>query len=230
MRLQLCSILFVVICVSGCTSPIGDRWLMNVADGDASGSAELVARTHLKPKEPAMGIKTTAEVSRSIFVDVPREQVWRITGEEFANIDRWIAGVNASEGAGVGLNGAPCTERTCEPSFRGFQETTERLIQYDPQRYQLAYQIVEGLPGMVGQATNEWTHQEKGQGTQVTMTIKMELHGIVGAAMKPMMSRQMGKILQEGLEELKVYAETGQQHPRKLAAMAKYHKKLTSQR
>ncbi|MEL6106529.1 MAG: SRPBCC family protein [Planctomycetota bacterium] len=208
------------LCFTGCVVP-GMPSMMSPLE---SRQATLAARIESN-EEKRMPIGTTAEFSRTIYIDAAPQQVWSITGEDFANIDKWISGVNASIGSGQGVNGSLCTERTCVPSYRGFKDTTERLVEFDPAARRLKYQIVEGLPGMVEYATNEWTHEAKGEGTQVTMRIKMRLNGVMGFAMKPMLGVQMGKILGEGLEELKVYAETGELHPRKAAAKRKYEKK-----
>ena len=119
------------------------------------------------------------------------------------------------KGQGIGKNGAVCNERQCVPSYKGFKETTECIIEYQPEDHTFTYQIAAGLPKMVIYATNTWNHIKEGNGTRLTMTINMELKGLMARIMKVPMKSQMKKILRENLEELKVYAETGKVHMRK---------------
>ena len=159
--------------------------------------------------------QTKVTVEESILINVSKEQLWEITALNFDKIGDWSAGVKESNGRGTGINGAVCLERVCEPSYKGFKETTERLIDYQPENFEFTYQIVEGLPKMVILATNKWIHQEEGEGTRITMSINMELKGLMGKIMKKPMGKRMSKILKQNLEELKVYAETGELHERK---------------
>lgn len=159
--------------------------------------------------------QTNVSVEESIYIDIPRDQLWEITALQFDQIGVWSAGVVDSEGHGTGMNGAVCEERQCVPSYKGFKETTERIIDFQPEAYHFTYEIAAGLPKMVVQATNQWLHKEEGSGTRITMQVNMELKGLMGKIMKGPMTKRMGKILRENLEELKVYAETGEVHERK---------------
>ncbi|HAS47198.1 MAG TPA: hypothetical protein DCS93_42340 [Microscillaceae bacterium] len=172
-----------------------------------------------------MSQKKAITINRSIQINVPREQLWEITAHYFDKVDRWISGVNHSTGSGQGIEGAVCHERTCLPSYKGFKETSEKIIAYDDENYVFTYQVARGLPGFVKYAKNTWTHEAKGNATLITMQVSMQVQGVMGFLMKGLMRKNMSKILQEALEELKVYAETGQVHSRKKAAMKKYQKK-----
>ena len=170
--------------------------------------------------------KNVVTTEQSIYINVPIEKLWSITALDFANIGKWSAGVNASEGKGSGVNGSVCTERFCQPSYKGIKATTERFIEYRPEAYAFTYQVARGLPKMVTYAQNAWKHQVEGSGTKLTMNVSMELRGFIGWLMKGFMRKNMSKILLENLEELKCYAETGKLHPRKLASVEKYQNSL----
>ena len=154
-------------------------------------------------------------IQESIVIDVSKEKLWEITALQFDKIGDWSSGVVRSEGHGTSDLGAVCLERNCEPSYKGFNRTTERIVDYQPADHQFTYKIVAGLPGMVQNATNTWTHVEIGDNTLLTMDVHMQLKGFMGWLMKIPMKKQMGKILKENLEELKTYVETGQIHERK---------------
>ncbi|MEN1785863.1 MAG: SRPBCC family protein [Bacteroidota bacterium] len=158
----------------------------------------------------------TVQVEQSIYINVPKDSLWKITALAYEKIGDWSAGVKSSEGGSIGgFNGEIYTERVCVPGYKGFKKTSERIIDYQPEEYLFTYQIAEGLPNMVKYATNTWTHEEERNGTRITMQASMELQGFIGTIMKGPMKRKMSKILRENLEELKVYAETGELHERK---------------
>ena len=158
----------------------------------------------------------TVQVEQSIVIELPKDSLWKITALQYEKIGDWSAGVKSSEGGSAGgFNGEIYTERVCVPGYKGFKKTTERIIDYQPDQYFFTYQIAEGLPGMVKYATNTWTHMEEGSGTRITMQVNMQLQGLMGAIMKGPMKKKMSQILRENLEELKVYAETGEVHERK---------------
>ncbi|MEM6723706.1 MAG: SRPBCC family protein [Bacteroidota bacterium] len=157
----------------------------------------------------------SVEIKASILIEVSKETLWGITALQFDRIGDWSAGVKSSQGFGKGLNGAVCSERQCDPGYKGFKKTTEKIIDYQPDAHQFTYQITSGLPKMVVKATNQWTHQTVDKGTRLTMNVNMVLQGFMGRLMAKPMQKRMKKILRENLEELKLYAETGQLHERK---------------
>ncbi|MEM9361374.1 MAG: SRPBCC family protein [Bacteroidota bacterium] len=155
------------------------------------------------------------EIKESILIEIPIDKLWEITALQFDKIGDWSSGVLSSKGHGVSELGAVCLERQCEPSYKGFKKTTERIVDYHPENHQFTYKIVSGLPAMVQNATNSWTHIGNENQTRITMDVNMELKGLLGWLMKNPMKKQMRKILRENLEELKYYAETGRVYDRK---------------
>ncbi len=164
--------------------------------------------------------KKLMEVQQSIYIDIPQEELWKITADDFIQVDKWISGVNLAEGAGQGIGAA----RTCTPSYRGFSKTTEKIIDFQPIS-SFTYEIIEGMPKMIAFATNTWKHEPQNEGTLMTMQVKMQVKGFMGTLMKGFMKKRMKSVLQDALEELKLYAETGELHKRKTAAMRKFESK-----
>ena len=183
------------------------KWIMLLLFINGSLNLEMMAQTTVNLKE-------------SILIETSVEELWNITALQFDKIGLWSAGVTDSEGHGTGFNGSVCTERQCTPAYKGFKQTTERIIDYQPDNKQFTYQITEGLPKMVANATNTWTHIKEGSGTKITMEINMKLKGLMGRIMKGPLKKRMSKILKQNLEELKVYAETGEVHERKQKLLA----------
>ena len=167
--------------------------------------------------------KKVVEIKKSIYIDIPKEELWKITADDFTKVDKWISGVNFAESTGDQETGIGAA-RSCTPSYKGFKKTTEKIIKFKPMD-SFTYQIAEGLPKMVVYATNTWIHESKGAGTVLTMHTKMELKGLMGTIAKGPLKKKMNTILQDALEELKLFAETGNLHERKVAAMRKFEAK-----
>ncbi|OIQ99141.1 hypothetical protein GALL_188780 [mine drainage metagenome] len=77
---------------------------------------------------------------------------------------------------------------------------------------------------MVKQATNTWKLLSVGQEqSKLYMRMDIQLGGVMGKIMQPMMKMMMSKMGNELLEEFKYYVENKQPHPRKLKAAKKYN-------
>lgn len=86
----------------------------------------------------------------------------------------------------------------------------------------VSYQIAEGMPSMVKNATNTWQLTADGAGkTKLVMRMDVQIGGLMGAMMKPMMRMKLSKMGGELTEEFKFYVENGQPHPQKVKAMKK---------
>lgn len=164
--------------------------------------------------------KKLMEVQQSIHIEISPEELWKITAEDFIAVDKWISGVNLAEGTGQGLGAA----RTCTPSYKGFSKTTEKIIDFQPTS-SFTYEIIEGMPKMIVFATNTWKHELQAEGTLLTMQVKMQVKGFMGTLMKGFMKKRMRRVLKDALEELKLYAEKGELHERKMTAMRKFASK-----
>ncbi|MEW7292413.1 SRPBCC family protein [Aquimarina sp. 2304DJ70-9] len=168
------------------------------------------------------GKVSKVQLSKTIYIEVPKEELWKITALDFGGNSKWDAGVNVSEGRGNGLNGSVVGERACYVAVAGIDKIVEQFVEYDADNYRFKYTGTEGMPDMLKSGTNEWIHKTKGNGTQMTMVVNMELQGLMGIIMKETMEEAVSTRLGEALEELKVFAETGKPHPRKIAANKKY--------
>lgn len=158
-------------------------------------------------------------IEKVVIIETSIERAWQVLGPEFAHTQRWASAVNHSEGSGPEFNGAACSERGCATTIG---QLKEKLIEYSPAQHTLAYEISEGMPGMVGTALNHWQLRAiNAQQTQLKMRIEMEVKGILGKIMQPMMRLQMSNLGGQIVEEFKYYVENGKPHPRKLKALEK---------
>ncbi len=161
----------------------------------------------------------TMVIQKEIVIQADIEKCWKLLGVDFAHADRWASAVRHSEGHGAGINGASCSERSCSTTMGGLKE---KLLEFSPELYLLKYQVAEGMPSMVKYATNDWRLVDLGnQQTRLTMVAEMQLGGLMGTLMKPMLRSKMSKLTGQIAEEFKFYVENGQPHPRKVKAMRK---------
>jgi hypothetical protein len=159
------------------------------------------------------------ELRAEVIIGAPARRVWAVLGEQFGDISRWAAPIQASS-----IDGAPTVGacRTCHiAGFGPFKPGVikERLIAFAPEPMSFAYRAVEGLPGFVGDAVNRWSVEPLDEHRSVVRVhATVELRGpmrLVGALLRWRM-RVAGE---RTLEELKHHVENGRPHPRKLHAM-----------
>lgn len=183
-----------------------------------------LSHSHMQMEDMPNGYSKTKKsktmvIEKEIVINSDIEKCWEVLGVEFAHADRWASAVSHSEGKGAGFNGASCSERSCSTTLGGLKE---KLLEFSPGKHLLKYQIAEGMPPMVKYATNDWRLTSLGSNqTRLTMKAEMQIGGLMGTLMKPMMRSKMSKLTGQIAEEFKYYVETGQPHPRKVKAMRK---------
>ena len=163
--------------------------------------------------------------SFEIMIDAPIDTVWQVLAMDYAKIEKWASGVSSSVGSGKSLNGSTCSERSCEITAAGFNDTKEKILRFDPDNYYLEYDLYHGLPGFVRYSVNKDRLEERNGKTLWISDNEMRVGGFIGATMKGLMRKNLGKVLQYKGEELKHYIEKGRPHQRKLEVMAKLEKK-----
>lgn len=168
---------------------------------------------------------STLEVANTFTVDASADRLWAVMVGEFQDVARWASGLDAS-GPNPNVDDATAPEgidtagRSCV--VPGLGNTDERLNVYDPEDYRFSYTVdAEKIPGFVTDMENVWSFRALGPTrTEVRQVLTAEAHGILGAAMKPLLQRQFRSLLANLQEDLTVYATTGDVSRRKRAEMA----------
>ena len=144
-------------------------------------------------------------------INVSAEKLWEIVGKQFAHAYEWSTAVDHSSGSGTAqFEGATCDARSCDLNAKGFNKVDEKITNYDDEKMNLVYDVVGGLPGFVEKATNNWTIVSVGENqSKIIMKMRFNVKGLMGALMKGVMKRQIEKIINTSMNDLKVYAETG---------------------
>lgn len=166
-------------------------------------------------------------IDKTDTINASADRVWEILSNGFADVGSWASAVDHSEAhdKAAAPAGAAVGGRTCE--VPGFGFTDERFTRYDDGNKTFSFSIeAEKIPDFFKNMESTWKVVPTGPNTsEVTTKIAGEATGVMGALVSPMMKRKFSSLLNQGYEDLKVYAETGQVSDAKRKAQAKHAKK-----
>ncbi len=156
---------------------------------------------------------TSIDIEQTAEINASAEDLWRILGEEFTEVGRWASAIDSSAALPGGAEAdpdRPAAGRTCH--IGGFGDTEERLVLFDRRNRRLAYTATASrIPSFVHDLRNEWNvAPADGTRSRVTAHITAEATGVLGALMAPFLRRKLGSTLRLSLEDLRIYAESGQ--------------------
>lgn len=172
-------------------------------------------------------LKEVKQVRVSDTINLSADKLWEIVGPGFADAHVWSSALDHSEGRGAGqFEGAVCNERYCEVNTAGFSEINEKLTLYNQETRELAYNAYSGLPSFVKFAENHWEALDLGNGkSQIRMSITMKMKPFMGWLMGGMFRRNLDKTIDSVIDDLKIYAETGEISEAKKKRLAELAKK-----
>lgn len=166
-------------------------------------------------------------IDKTDTINASADRVWEILSNGFADVGSWASAVDHSEAheKAAAPAGAAVGGRTCE--VPGFGFTDERFTRYDDADKTFSFSIeAEKIPGFFKNLESTWKVVPTGPNTsEVTTKIAGEATGVMGALASPMMKRKFSGLLNQGYEDLRFYAETGQVSDAKRKAQAKHAKK-----
>lgn len=177
-----------------------------------------MAQTGKKYKE----IKTTL---KSEVINVSADSLWEIL-RAFDQVGVWTSTLNHSEGAGEPkFEGATCNARVCETNIRSYRKAVEELTFFSDEKKELAYELTEGAPSFLYLARNHWTVIEVGPNqSQVRMDLTMHMSRFMGLIVGKKLKNTARKQVSIVLNDLKIYAETGEVSAAKKAQLEKQSK------
>lgn len=154
--------------------------------------------------------KIVKENLTSQVINISADSLWAIC-REFDKTAEWTSTLNHSYGTGESeFEGVTCSSRTCETGF-GKGKVVEELILFSDENKELSYNLIEGAPGFITLANNHWKVVEIGPNqSKIEMNVTMHMKKIAGFFLGGLIKKQMRRQVNIVLEELKIYAETGE--------------------
>lgn len=170
--------------------------------------------------------KVIIKTLKSDTINVSVDSLWAIL-REFDKVGDWTSMLNHSEGYGnPEFEGVSCRGRVCETGSGGPGKVIEELTMFNDEKRELAYELTEGAPGFVKFAGNHWAAFAVGTNqSQVTMEVTMHLSKFMGFFLGGFIKKDMKKQVSVFLDELKLYAETGEISEAKKKQIEKMKKK-----
>lgn len=163
------------------------------------------------------------EISKTGTIGVSADRAWSILADEFDQVGRWASAVDSSAAhpEAEAPDGAAVGGRVCQaPGFGAIDET---FVSFDPDRRSYAFRAsASKIPGFVQNITNHTSVRAAGPDrSEVTVTITADTAGLRGAMIAPVMTRKFSSTIDQLLEDLTIYAETGRVSGAKTKALAK---------
>lgn len=155
--------------------------------------------------------KELKQSKTSGIINVDAYKIWEIIGPGFNDVSNWSRAVDHATTSGKpAFEGASCSNRACDLNASGFNKISETIIEYSESQYKLGYTVDEGLPGFVLYMANHWQVIKVGPNqSKLQMNITARMKPLIGFLMGGMFRKNINKVLEEIIEDLKIYAETG---------------------
>ena len=159
-------------------------------------------------------------IQKTIQVNAPASQLWKVLWDNYGQVCDWASTVNSSDYREV--EGNKTGGRTCVSTWGEIQEIIESV---DEKNMTYKY-YADGLPSMMKSAQNVWKVKAKGVNTsEVSIDLDIEFATIPKILMGWMIVPKMKKDIDQTLEDLKVFVETGKQTEAKIKSDVKFFKK-----
>ena len=163
------------------------------------------------------------EITKQGTINVSAERLWSILADDFDKVGEWARGVDSS-GPNVDAEapeGATVGGRTCE--VPGFGDIVESFTSFDAEGRSYAFEATASkIPSFVRNLTNHTTVKSVGPETsELQLRLTADTDGVRGALVKPIMARKFGRALDDFLEDLAIFAESGKISGEKAKALAK---------
>jgi hypothetical protein len=170
-------------------------------------------------EEMIMGI----EVRKNATFNVSADRLWSILADDFDKVGDWARTVDSSSAklGAVVPEGANVGGRVCEAP--GFGAIDEILTSYNAEERSYAFTATASkIPSFVRNITNHTAVKALGpEQSELELKITADADGIRGAIVTPMMNRKFSGAIDATIEDLRVFAESGNISDEKTKALAK---------
>jgi len=154
--------------------------------------------------------------SKDITINAPAEKVWDILGHQFTDVGKWSRLVSQSviNNDAPKVNNSPVGGRLCETSIG---KISEEFTAYDEEGMTFSFKgVITSKVFSNVISTNAVTAIDENT-SKVTVTPNVDLKAL-GILMYPLIKMNLGKLIKQGLIDLKYFAENDKPSPEKLAS------------
>jgi len=154
--------------------------------------------------------------SKDITINAPAKKVWDILGHKFADVGQWSSLVSQStvNNDASKVNNSPVGGRLCETSIG---KIFEDFTAYDEKGMTFSFKgVITSKIFSNVISTNAVTAIDENT-SKVTVTPNVDLK-VLGILMYPLIKMNLGKLIKQGLMDLKYFAENDKISPEKLAS------------
>lgn len=169
------------------------------------------------------------KISKSIQINAPASEVWHLVAHQFEDVGQWASDVAHSKKT-TNLNlleGADVSGRICSSKYG---DIVEGFIHFDEAGMTFTYDAKgDAVPFFIKGTINTWKVEAKGDNACImSFSPEVDFIPVIGIIVGFPIRMFMRTVLQNTLEELKHYMETGKVHPRKEQTVAKTMHKVTA--
>ena len=153
--------------------------------------------------------------SKDIVINAPAEKVWDILAHKFADVGQWSRLVSQStvNNDAQKVSNSPVGGRLCETSIG---KISEEFTAYDEEGMTFSFKgVITSKVFSNVISTNAVTAIDENT-SKVTVTPNIDLKAL-GILMYPLIKMNLGKLIKQGLTDLKYFAENDKPSPEKLA-------------
>ena len=154
--------------------------------------------------------------SKDITINAPAEKVWDILGHQFTDVGKWSRLVSQSviNNDAPKVNNSPVGGRLCETSIG---KISEEFTAYDEEGMTFSFKgVITSKVFSNVISTNAVTAIDENT-SKITVTPNIDLK-VIGMIMYPLIKMNLGKLIKQGLIDLKYFAENDKPSPEKLAS------------
>lgn len=161
------------------------------------------------------------KIVRKIEIASPTTDVWKVLGDEFVTVHKWMAGVGNSVEITDGhrAQNAPAIGRMAEIAINPGTFMDEKIIAYDSDDMSLTMNTtLINVKGPLNGYDTEIKVRSLGDKKSEVIWSSNASFGLLGYPLYFVIKKGLSGGFFRGLEELKYFVETGVPHERKLAA------------
>ena len=151
------------------------------------------------------------EIQLHTQINCSAQDCWKVFGNGYADIYKWLSGVTSSDAEGEPFGESPVGSRRIKTPTISF---SEKLIHFSNEGRTFTYQVI-GLPFVVKHATNEWRFTSNGESATLHMHLKLQTATGFGWLLNGLLKKNLTKAMNNLHEDFKYYMENGKVHPRK---------------